>query len=314
MNDGVRIEWADLPLPVRSAVESIVGGPVVETSSEAGGYSPGSADRIVTASGRRAFVKAVSSSLNPESPHLHRREARIVNVLPEDLPIPRFLGMHDDGGWVALVFDDVDGRHPRLSGTDRAAVLTALDSISARPLPAQTLAVLPPLADELRQDFQGWERLRSAPYPGLDPWAARNQARLESLSAAAADALSGNRLVHGDLRSDNLLIGSEGKVVLVDWPWAAHGAPWFDALSVLIDARVSDPSCNTETVLQEHAIFAASDPEKVNAVLAGLAGYFVDSARRPPPSGLPTLRAFQRAEGIACLAWLRERLEPAGIR
>ena len=314
MNDGVRIEWADLPLPVRSAVESIAGGPVVEASSEAGGYSPGSADRIVTASGRRAFVKAASSSLNSDSPHLHRREARIVSVLPHDLPIPRFLGMHDDGEWVAVVFDDVDGRHPRLSGTDRAAVLTALDSISARPLPAQTLAMLPPLADELRQDFQGWERLRGEPYPGLDPWATRNQARLESLSAAAADALSGNRLVHGDLRADNLLIGSEGKAVLVDWPWAAHGAPWFDALSVLIDARVSDPSCNTETALREHAIFAASDPEKVNAVLAGLAGYFVDSARRPPPPGLPTLRAFQRAEGIACLAWLRERREPARIR
>ena len=87
-------------------------------------------------------------------------------------------------------------------------------------------------------------------------------------------------------------------------------APWFDALSVLIDARVSDPSCNTETMLQEHGVFADSEPKQVNAVLAGLAGYFVDSARRPPPPGLPTLRAFQRAEGNACLAWLRERLEP----
>jgi len=103
MNNGVRIGWADLPLPVRSAVESIAGGSVVEAQSQAGGYSPG-ADRIVIASGRRAFVKAVSSSLN--SPHLHRREARIVNVLPAGLPIPRFLGMYDDGEWVALVFDD----------------------------------------------------------------------------------------------------------------------------------------------------------------------------------------------------------------
>ena len=120
----------------------------------------------------------------------------------------------------------------------------------------------------------------------------------------------GDGLVRGDLRADNILIGSEGKVVLVDWPWAAHGAPWFDALSVLIDARVSDPPCNTETILQEHGVFAGTEPKQVNAVLASLAGYFVDSSRRPPPSGLPTLRALQRAEGNACLAWRRERLEP----
>lgn len=314
MNNGARIKWLDLPLPVRSAVESIAGGPVVEARSQTGGYSPGSADRIVTANGRRAFVKAVSSSPNPESQHLHRREARVMGVLPDDLPIPRFLGMHDDGEWTALVFDDIAGRHPLLSGTDLAAVLTALDQISARPLPARNLALLPLLADELRHDFGGWERLRDEPHPGIGPWAARNQGRLDSLSAAAADALMGHGLVHGDLRVDNLLIDREGKAVLVDWPWAARGAPWFDALSVLIDARVSDPSCNTEAALHEHGVFAGSEPQQVNAVLAGLAGYFLDSARRPPPSGLPTLRAFQQAEGDACLAWLRERLEPAPNR
>ena len=53
-----------LPHSVRSAVESIVGGPVVEAHSQAGGYSPGCADRVITAGGLRAFVKAVSGSLN----------------------------------------------------------------------------------------------------------------------------------------------------------------------------------------------------------------------------------------------------------
>lgn len=298
MNNGSRIKLSDLPRSVRSAVESIAGGPVVEARSQAGGYSPGSADRIVTASGRRAFVKAVSSTPNSESPYLHRREARIMSVLPDDLPIPRFLGIHDDGEWVALVFDDVDGRHPRLSGTDLSAVLAALDSLSARPMPAQTLVLLPSLADELHQVFQGWDRLRGEPHPGLDPWAASHQARLVSLSAAAADALVGHGLVHGDLRADNLLIDSGGKAVLVDWPWAAHGAPWFDALSVLIDARASDPSCNTETALREHGVFTDSEPEHVNAVLAGLAGYFIDSARRPPPPGLPPCVHSSRHKGL----------------
>ena len=61
---GVRIGWVDLPEPVRAAVEDIIGGTVVEARSQSGGFSPGTADRVRTADGRRAFVKAVSADLN----------------------------------------------------------------------------------------------------------------------------------------------------------------------------------------------------------------------------------------------------------
>ena len=50
----------------------------------------------------------------------------------------------------------------------------------------------------------------------------------------------------------------------------------------------------------------------VDAVLAGLAGYFVDVARRPDPPGLPTVRAFQRAQGVVVLGWLRRRWAAPG--
>ena len=53
---GVRVLWADLPLRVQAAVEEILGSPVVQAVSQPGGFSPGCADRIVTADGRRAFV------------------------------------------------------------------------------------------------------------------------------------------------------------------------------------------------------------------------------------------------------------------
>src|SRR5689334_9320284 len=56
---GVRIGWADLPANVRDSVAGILGEPVVEAVSQSGGFSPGTADRVTTASGRRAFVKAV---------------------------------------------------------------------------------------------------------------------------------------------------------------------------------------------------------------------------------------------------------------
>jgi hypothetical protein len=53
-----------------------------------------------------------------------------------------------------------------------------------------------------------------------------------------------------------------------------------------------------------------ADPDDITAVLAGVAGYFVDAARQAPPPGLPTVRAFQAAQGQVVLDWLRQRLEP----
>jgi len=43
-------------------------------------------------------------------------------------------------------------------------------------------------------------------------------------------------------------------------------------------------------------------------VLAGIAGYFLHTSRLPDPPGLPTVRAFQRAQGDALLPWLKANL------
>jgi hypothetical protein len=45
----------------------------------------------------------------------------------------------------------------------------------------------------------------------------------------------------------------------------------------------------------------------IEAVICTLAGYFVVRALEPPPPGLPTVRAFQAAQGRAAVRWLRER-------
>src|SRR5512138_3743414 len=85
----VRIGWHDLPEPVRSRVEEIIGDRVVSARSQAGGFSPGTADRVGTVSGRRAFVKAVTPALNPRSAELARQEMHITAAIPEHAPVPR---------------------------------------------------------------------------------------------------------------------------------------------------------------------------------------------------------------------------------
>jgi hypothetical protein len=142
---GLRIGWDDLPLPVRLAVEDILGAQVIEARSQVGGFSPGTADRVVTAAGRRAFVKAASPGLNERTVELHRREAAVAAALPAEVPAPELRGVHDDGEWIALVFEDVGGRCPHTpwAPTEFAAALTALDQLAAVPVPATLRKLFP---------------------------------------------------------------------------------------------------------------------------------------------------------------------------
>ncbi|WP_200214091.1 phosphotransferase [Micromonospora coerulea] len=307
-----RIGWTDLPAGVRATVEELLGDRVVEAVSQPGGYSPGTADRVRTAGGRRAFVKAVSPAQNDRSPHLHRTEARIAAALPPYAPTPRLLGCHDDGEWVALVFTDVDGRHPATPWRheELAGVLAALAAMAAAltPTPVPTVRTA---AEQLGPDFAGWRRIAADPPADLAPWA---RAHLPELCAAAdrgLAALSGDTLCHLDVRADNLLVGPDGTVTVVDWPWACRGPSWLDTVLLLVNVRLHGGH-DTEALLRDLPLTAGVDPAALTGVLAGLAGFFLDAARQPPPPGIPTVRAFQRAQGEALLPWLAERIDGGG--
>ncbi|MHA7262293.1 phosphotransferase family protein [Arthrobacter sp. TMN-37] len=304
-----RIGWNDLPEQVRAGVENVLGEPVAHFAGQQGGFSPGSADRVVTLTGRRAFVKAVGPALNATSPGIHRREAAVTAVLPEGLPAASLIGTFDDGEWIALVLSDVDGRHPHLPWQrgEVHLVLDALLQLAQAPVPPAA-GQLPELVSDLAGDFAGWARIRVDPPEDAGNWVRDNLDGLERLAAHGVQSLRGGCLVHTDLRADNILITPTNAAVLVDWPWACIGAGWFDALSVLINTRVFDPSFDVEDLLRTHPVFAGVAPEDIDGVLSGFAGYFLDAARQPPPPGLPTLRTFQRQQGDAVLAWLRQRL------
>jgi len=304
---GVRIRWTDVPPHVRRGVEDILGSPVIEASSQAGGFSPGTADRVRTADGRRAFVKAVSARQNDRSVILHRQEAAVSARLPADPHIPRLLGTYDDADWVALVLEDVEGAHPVTpwQPAELAATLDMLTELAGRLTPTP-VPDLPRARDLLAHDLAGWSRVRADPPDDLDPWAREHLDRLVRLAERAPYALVGESLVHTDVRSDNLLVRPDGEVVLVDWPWACRGPAWLDRVLLLVNVQLYGGH-DVEALLEQH-VGADVDADDVDALLAGLTGYFVDAARNPAPVGLPTVRAFQRDQGRSTLAWLRRRL------
>jgi hypothetical protein len=54
-------------------------------------------------------------------------------------------------------------------------------------------------------------------------------------------------------------------------------------------------------------VVRGADPVDVTDFLAGMAGMWAVSMRRPPPPGLPTIRRFQRRFHDATLAWVQRR-------
>lgn len=304
----MRITWADLPDPVRAWVADEV-GEVLDVRPQQGGFSPGTADRV---RGRRgsAFVKAAGEQLNPHTPGLIAREATVLEQLPRYAGAPVLLASLDEGiegeRWVALLVEDIDGRHPRTPWEQEevGATLRALEALADRPLP-ETVQ-LPRLDVDLAGDLSCWPDLLADPPEDLDPWASERLDLLADLAAEAPRRLHGEHLVHNDIRADNLLVDDAGAVRVVDWPWACRGAAWFDTLNLLLNLRLlGGPE---PTAYEGRLSDLGATRNDVDSVLAALCGFFLHTGRLPPPPGLPTVRAFQQAHGRATLAWLRERL------
>ncbi|WP_188190961.1 aminoglycoside phosphotransferase family protein [Nonomuraea sp. SYSU D8015] len=290
--------WHEVHPAVRAAIEEFLGGRVVKAVTQPGGFSPAAAARLRTDGGRRAFVKAVGPEPNPDTVRLYRSELKIAAALPASVPGPRLLTGFELEGWVALVFEDVEGDHPELpwrrDQLDR--VLEAVGSMSAALTPSPIDA--PPIGEVLGSDLHGWHKLLAEDTSGLDPWALGHLEVLAELESGWEEAAVGDTLVHADLRADNVLLTDE-RVYVVDWPWACVGPQWFDRVAML-------PSVGMQGGPPPHELFTDPDPA-VTAVVAAMAGYFVRQARQPAPPGLPTIREFQRAQGVVALDWLRRR-------
>ena len=230
---GVRLTYDAVPAAVRSWVEDRLGSPVVETAEQVGGMSPGCATRLTCADGTRAFVKAVGAELNPDTPGLFRREIGVLDHLGEHELWARLLASYDDGAWVALLIEDVDGRHPDFTHPDElAAVLAGTDRLSTvlqeREVPASVDLV------DVASVFDKWaeclDSLADAPARAPVPdW-------LRTDPHGWADVLREHagrpmpHVAHWDIRVDNLLRRPGGDVVFVDWGTAARGPAWADPL------------------------------------------------------------------------------------
>jgi hypothetical protein len=304
---GVRLGYDAVPAAVRAWVDGQLGSPVVATAEQVGGMSPGCATRLTCADGTRAFVKAVGAELNPDTPGLFRREIGVLRHLGEHELWARLLASYDDGAWVALLIEDVEGRHPDFGDpAELASVLTGVerlaDVLQHRDVPASvglvdvahvfgkwadslaTLADAPvgtPVPDWLRSDPEGWAGVL------------RHHA-----------ALPMPHVAHWDIRVDNLLRRPSGKVVFVDWGTAARGPSWADPLLARLE-RVDDPWFDTSAA--SSSALAEAGEDAVTAFLAGFGAHLAVRSVVAVDVGLPTLNDFRIRESRRMLEAVARR-------
>ncbi len=299
-----RPRWAELPDYVQARIGRLVGGPVVAVANCPGGFSPGLATRVRLADGRSAFVKAMDATAWPFQAGLHRDEARVTAMLPSGLPIPAFLGSDDDGGWVILAFECIEGTEPARPWREPelARVLAAAADLAK--------ASAPGLPNDQRR-LGGWAGLaadgaRLARLATYAPWTTEHLGILTELEAHGLAAARGSALVHFDMYAHNILL-TANRVLFIDWPHARQGAPFIDTVLLLASA-VAD-GIDPEPLLAASPVTAGLDPRAIDGLIAAQAGFCLTGAMSPPQPGLEPVCAAKLALGLAALTWLARRME-----
>ena len=309
-DQGERLHWADMPRRVRDEIERRLGGAVVAAITQPTGFSPGVAARLCTSDNRRVFIKGLGPEPNPTAGDVHRREINVMASMPNGLPVPRLLWFHDEGegGWVVLCFEDVDGHHPtkpwRINELER--VVIAIEDLNTQltpsPIPKGTVGTA---GDEFKTTINGWRMLRDETAPKLDEWSLRNIDALATIEVMIAGALAGDTLLHMDIRADNILLTAD-RVWFVDWPHALIGPGWLDVVAFAPSVTMQGGPL-PEEVISRHSACRTANGDDITAAVVAVAGYFTRRAMQPPPPGLPTVRAFQDAQGIIAREWVAQR-------
>jgi hypothetical protein len=298
-----RLRWNEVPEDTRATIETLVGGRVAGAENRAGGFSPGLASRLTLDDGRRVFVKAMDGDAWPLECAAYRTEALVVRSLPASLPSPAFIGSFDDGRWVVLALEAIDGVPPDEPWDHE----TLTRAVSALVVLTEAVTPSPVALPHEHPRLGGWMDLSAdasylARLATVSTWAADNLSDLVALESDGLVAAQGSSLVHFDLYPHNMLLTAD-RVVFVDWPHARLGAPVVDLIMLLSSAAAD--GIDPEPFLAGYA--AAADPFAVDAILAAHAGFLLAGGLLPVPPGLEAIAAAKSRLGRGAVDWLERR-------
>ena len=258
-----------------------------------GGYSPAGRWLVRLADGSTAFAKVGATE---DTATWLRAEHEAYLRLTASF-MPELLGWDDDGDTPILLLEDLSGAAwpPPWSYQKVEKVLAVLDDLRATPPPDHL-----PSLELARSMLVRWGRVAVEPQSFLalgQCSAAWLEMALPALLRAEGEAvLSGNELLHFDVRSDNICF-SEERTLLVDWNWASVGNATMDLVAWLPSLRDEGGPLPDELISGEAELVAV------------IAGYFADHARQPPIPDAPRVRAAQRRMLGIALPWVARALD-----
>jgi aminoglycoside phosphotransferase (APT) family kinase protein len=215
-------------------------------------------------------------------------------------------GDAEAGDWVVLGIEHVEARAPRRpwSMPDLEACVAMVAAMARTLTPPPPALELDDFTVELAEWPAYWDRLRADPPAGL-PGFAEHVDEAAVLAAGFAAVCGGDTVVHTDIRDDNLLLTTDGPVLLCDWNWPVRGAAWLDTVLLMIGPR--GDGLDVDAVLAGAAVLDGVPAEAVDALLALVTAYFLFSATLPVPPTSPHMRDAQRWQGEVCWRWLADR-------
>jgi hypothetical protein len=296
------LPWEWVPAPIHDWAQSLV-GPISVVTACAGGMSPGCV-AVLHGTVGRVFVKAVGGELNDGTPALYRHEAAILALLPPVAYRPELRGVYDDGGWVAIALEAIDGEYPDLADDrQRDAVRAALAQQSI-----ELANVRPPIGTLGRlaeRWLTAWSDERT---PALLPeWLRSAWADVGSLVADLPVRLPATQLVHWDARDDNLLIRPDGNVVILDWGMSRLGPPWADLLLLAL-RNPAVPEFDAEVDEIADYVGEGPSPDLVDGILLAFGARLAFAAAYRPEPAIPSMSAFRRQLSDRMLEGARRRL------
>jgi aminoglycoside phosphotransferase (APT) family kinase protein len=256
--------------------------------------SPGPAAGLWLADGRQVFVKAVSAEVRAHNHAMILQESAILEALPASVPAPRHLAIVEYGPWIALATTWAAGAIGS-SWTDAsiAAVAQACRTASSHRAPG----TLPPVAERIF-DFDGWVRVLEIGTG--DDWETAYAGPAADVVAGWERWTAGDALVHRDIRLDNAAVDAEGRsAVLLDWAYAAAGAPWIDLAQLAADVVATGHALGQQAATERAYRLLRTLPPEASRFVVGLAGMWCIRAATIPDTVMPSISTWRRARSAA---------------
>ena len=309
--------WRSLPPAVRRRVTEQLGATVERAARVWGGYGPSPTFRLALANGQRAFFKGCAPDATTFLREAFQAERRVYTQLERYIApwAPRLLGIVDEGGWQALLLEDVGPKTaPPWTPTLARRVMSAYSGFHQSSLGADLPAWVPRFADadalvtwrqviEETDDLREVAALAGSHASDAMRWLHQAGPLFARLTASAAELPGPNALLHFDTRSDNLRL-QDGRLRLFDWPAVEVGP-------VEVDVVALAQSITIEGGPEPERLLAWYDgelrPDAVDISLAWLIGFFALRAWQPEVPDLPRLRRFQRQQLATLLDWSARR-------